>query len=95
MARVAIDEAEQQLQERPRHWAWMFVGLIRAVWAAQDGDEPTCRAWWAVAKERGVGRIRSRDMEMPLRQLVAATKKQGWGDITVRAESFLASLREG
>ena len=92
MARISIDQAEAQLQERPRHWAWMFIGLMRATWAAQEGDERTCRAWWAVAKERGVGRIRSADLMVPIQMLVGAAQHQGWPDIAERAGSYLNEL---
>jgi hypothetical protein len=65
---------------------------MRAVWAAQDGDERTCRAWWAVANERGLGRIQSQDLLIPLRQLVGASQHQGWMDIASRAERTLEQL---
>jgi eukaryotic-like serine/threonine-protein kinase len=92
MARICIEQAEAQLQARPKHWAWMFIGLMRAVWAAQEGDERTCRAWWAVANERGLGRIQSQDLLIPLRQLVGASQHQGWMDIASRAERTLEQL---
>jgi len=92
MARISIEQAEAQLQERPRHWAWMFIGLMRAMWAAQEGDERTCRAWWAVANERGLGRIQSKDLIVPLRMLVGAAQHQGWADIATRAGGYLEQL---
>jgi tetratricopeptide (TPR) repeat protein len=92
MARIAIEQAEAQLQERPRHWAWMFIGLMRAMWAAQEGDERTCRAWWAVANERGLGRILSPDLLVPLRMLVGAAQHQGWDDIAKRGGGYLKQL---
>jgi len=92
MARISIEQAEAQLQNRPKHWAWMFIGLMRAIWAAQEGDERTCRAWWAVANERGVGRIQSTDMLVPLQMLVGAAQHQGWKDIADRASRYLKEL---
>jgi len=92
MARIAIEQAEAQLQQRPRHWAWMFIGLMRAVWAAQEGDERTCRAWWAVANERGLERIRTADLLMPIQLLVDAAQHQGWFDISERAADYHREL---
>lgn len=92
MARIAIEQAEAQLQERPRHWAWMFIGLMRAMWAAQEADERTCRAWWAVANERGLGRIQSQDLVVPLRMLVGAAQHQGWQDIAAKGAAYLEQL---
>jgi hypothetical protein len=94
MARIAIEQAEAQLQERPRHWAWMFIGLMRAMWAAQDGDERTCRAWWAVANERGLSRIQSTDMIVPLRKLVGGAQHQAWNDIASKATGVLEALTD-
>ena len=70
----------------------MFIGLMRAMWAAQEGDERTCRAWWAVANERGLGRIQSPDLIVPLRMLVGASQHQGWSDIAARAGGYLKQL---
>ena len=65
---------------------------MRAMWAAQEGDERTCRAWWAVANERGLGRIQSKDLIVPLRMLVGAAQHQGWADIATRAGGYLEQL---
>ena len=84
-ARIAIDQAEAQLRELPQHWAWMFIGVVRAAWAAELGDEATTRAWWSVAKDRGLGRIIGNDLVAPLDALAVAAARHGWNDLAARA----------
>ena len=84
-ARRHIEQVAALLQDHPRHWAWLFVGLLRALWAARIGDMPSCRGWWAVARERGLGRVRSRDLWLPLERLAAATLERGWHEISRQA----------
>lgn len=91
-ARIAIDQAEASLQQNPRHWAWLFIGTMRSMWAAEDGDEPTCRAWWSVANERGLGRMISRDLLLPLHRLAAATARNGWNDIATRSIQYREAI---
>lgn len=92
LARIALDQAEACLQQHPRHWAWLFIGLMRALWAAEDGEERTCRAWWAVANERGLGRVVSSDLRDPLERLSRATKRHGWNDIADRAFQYQQAI---
>jgi hypothetical protein len=91
-ARIAIDQAEASLQQNPRHWAWLFIGTMRSMWAAENGDEPTCRAWWSVANERGLGRMVSRDLLLPLERLAAATSRNGWNDIASRSVQYREAI---
>ena len=85
---IAIDQAEACLQDHPHHWAWLFIGTMRAMWAAENGDEPTCRAWWSVANERGLGRMLSRDLLTPLERLAAACDRNGWRKIALRSLQY-------
>jgi len=93
-ARIAIDEAEKCLTDLPQHWAWMFIGVVRAAWAAELGDEPTCRAWWAVAQDRGLGRVLSPDLIAPLDRLAHATRVQEWNDLTNRAVQYREAIKD-
>jgi len=93
-ARIAIDEAEKCLTDLPQHWAWMFIGVVRAAWAAELGDEPTCRAWWAVAQDRGLGRVLSPDLIAPLDRLAHATRIHNWNDLTSRALQYREAIQE-
>ncbi len=65
---------------------------MRAVWAAENGDEPTCRAWWAVANERGLGRVVSRDLLIPLNRLALAANRNGWNKIASRAVQYSEAI---
>jgi tetratricopeptide (TPR) repeat protein len=87
--RAEMDIAEKALQAAPRHRLWLHVGVLKALIAAQDGDERTCRAWWAVARERGLFAARVSELWVPLRRLGAATRSRGWIDIASRAEALV------
>jgi tetratricopeptide (TPR) repeat protein len=93
-ARIAIDEAEKCLVNLPQHWAWMFIGVVRAVWAAELGDEPTCRAWWSVAQDRGLGRVLSSDLISPLERLMQAAKLHQWDDLASRAAQYRHAISD-
>jgi len=84
-ARINVDQAEVHLQDHPRHWAWMYVGLFKAVWAAEVDDENTCRAWWSVSTDRGLGRMVSQDLIEPLKRLAVASVRNGWNDLAKKA----------
>jgi len=84
-ARIAMDQAEACLQSLPQHWGWLFIGVVRAAWAAEAGEEAKCRAWWAVAHERGLGRMVSSDLLKPLEQLARAATRNEWNDLATRA----------
>jgi tetratricopeptide (TPR) repeat protein len=80
-----IDLVAALLDQHARHWAWQFVGLVRALRGAEAGDEAAARAWWAVARERGLGRMPSRDLWLPLKRLSTAAAKQGWSEMALVA----------
>lgn len=80
-----VDLASDALLGSPRHALWLQIGLLRAVLAAEAGDERTCRAWFAVATERGLLDVQSPDLWLPLERLVTSTERAGWLDITRRA----------
>ncbi len=84
-ARKQVDLVDQLLQEHPRHWGWVVVGLIRALLAAEGGDESRCRAWWSVARERGIARLQNPDLWLPLERLANAAAARGWKDISRQA----------
>ena len=81
LARAQVDQAADLLRNHPQHWAWLFVGLTRALWAAEDGNRNACQAWWAVAVERGVSRLFHPDLRRPLERLTLAAARHGWEDI--------------
>jgi tetratricopeptide (TPR) repeat protein len=94
-ARASIRVSEALLQTHPSHWGWLFVGLMRALWAAEEGDERGSRAWWAVARERGLGRLEIPDIYPVLVRLERASEREGWLDISQRAhEQRVAMERE-
>jgi len=62
------------------------------MWAAENGDEPTCRAWWSVANERGLGRMISRDLLIPLDRLSKASQRNGWNKIAKRAVQYRQAI---
>jgi serine/threonine-protein kinase len=84
-ARDEVVEAERLLASSPQHWAWLHVGVHRAVWSAEDGDEARCRHWWQVATERGLGQLDARDLRPVLTELAAVAGRRGWGDVEQRA----------
>lgn len=85
-----VDRAAALLHQHPRHWAWRVVGLLRSVLAAEQGQEAQTRAWWAVARERGLKANPHPDYQLPLVRLHRAAGKAGWSDIESQAERFLA-----
>ena len=91
-ARINVDQAESHLQDHPKHWAWMYVGIFRAVWAAEVGDENTCRAWWSVSNDRGLGRMVSIDLVEPLKRLAVASVRNGWNDLAQKAITVRESI---
>jgi hypothetical protein len=84
-----MEAAEQDLGASPRHALWLHVGMLRAVLGADAGDERTCRAWWSVARERGIEERHVPDLWLPLERLGTAARRHGWEDIARRALSRL------
>jgi tetratricopeptide (TPR) repeat protein len=83
-----IDRVAALLDDHPRHWAWQFVGLLRALRAAERGEEPACRAWWSVARDRGLERMPGPDLWLPLERLSTAAAVQGWDDLAGAATAL-------
>ena len=90
--RINVDQAATHLREHPKHWAWMFVAILRSVWAAESGDENTCRAWWSVSIDRGLGRMISIDLIDPLKRLALAAVRNQWNDIAQKAISIRENI---
>ena len=80
-----LKAAELALAQQPRHWTWVFVGLMRATQAARERSEPRTRAWWSVAREHGLAELRTPDLWIPLQRLVEAAAAAGWSDIAQAA----------
>jgi serine/threonine protein kinase/tetratricopeptide (TPR) repeat protein len=91
-ARASIRVSEALLQNHPRHWGWLFVGLMRALWAAEEGDERGCRAWWSVAKERGLGRLEVPDIYPVLCRMERAAEGSEWRDIARQSREIRQML---
>ncbi len=91
--RAEVDEAATHLERSPQHGHWMHVGLIRAVLAAEEGDERTCRAWWAVARERGVGEVHTPDLWRALGRLGELADRHSWTDIATKARDSVKTVR--
>ena len=91
---VEIDRVAALLDDHPRHWAWQFVGLLRALRAADEGEEPACRAWWSVAQDRGLARMPGPDLWLPLERLSTAASARGW-DGLARSATALATRAAG
>jgi tetratricopeptide (TPR) repeat protein len=87
-AQHEVVEAERLLESSPQHWAWLHVGVHRAVWSAEDGDEARCRHWWQLATEHGLEHVDTSDLRPVLSQLAALAGQQGWGDVERRARSL-------
>ena len=83
--REEVEAAEGELGSAPRHALWLHVGMLRAVLGAEAGDERGCRAWWAVARERGIEERHVPDLWLPLERLGMAARRNGWEDIAKRA----------
>jgi tetratricopeptide (TPR) repeat protein len=80
-----LKSAENALTEQPRHWTWVFVGLMRAIQTARAHNEPRTRAWWSVAREHGLATLRTPDLWLPLKRLMEAAAAAGWADISQSA----------
>jgi len=87
-----LSAAEAALANQPRHWTWVFVGLMRAGLAASLRDEPRTRAWWSVAREHGLAKLCTPDLWLPLQRLVEASAAAGWIDISRSAWRYARDL---
>lgn len=85
-AHQEVDRASQHLADQPHHWAWTLVGLLRALAAARLRDVRAARAWWQVARDRGLERVRaSPDLWLALQRLAAAAAALRLDDIASEA----------
>ena len=89
-----VDRVAALLDEHPRHWSWQVVGLLRALRAAERRQEPACRAWWSVARDRGIERMPGPDLVLPLDRFVRATKAAGWLDLHDAATRLRSRARQ-
>lgn len=88
-ARVAIEAAAEDLAESAQNGVWMYIGVIRALLAAEESDERTCTAWWAVARERGIRERPAPDLHAPLERLFTLAEKAGWAAIADKVRRVL------
>lgn len=87
-----LEAAEAALQATPRHQLWLPVSLLKAAVAAEDGDERGCRAWWSVARERGVELRAGSELRGALAWLWERSAAAGWTDIATRAAAISAGV---
>jgi hypothetical protein len=92
--RAEVEAAEADLSSSPKHGLWLHVGLLRALIGAEEGDERTCRAWWAVARERGLDSRHAPDLWLPLQRLAAAASRAGWEDLARQTAAALSTSSE-
>jgi len=85
-----VDTAEACLQSSPRHALWLHVGVLRAALAAEEGDERTCRAWWSVARERGLEARGGSELRPALHWLCERAAARGWNDVVAKAAAIAA-----
>lgn len=83
-----VEAAEASLQSTPRHPLWLHVSLLKAAVAAEESDERGCRAWWAVARERGVELRAGSELRGSLAWLWERAAAAGWQDIASRAAAI-------
>lgn len=90
-----VDAAAEALAQSPRNGVWLHIGVLRALIAAAEGDERTTRAWWAVARERGLHSIHVPDLWQALDRLAEQAGARGWTDIERKARDRVSGLPAG
>ena len=85
-----LEVAEAALQSNPAHALWMHFGALRAALAAEEGDERACRAWWSVARERGLESRAGDDLRPVLHWLCERAAARGWNDLVAKAAAIAA-----
>jgi len=88
------NSAAEALATQPRHWVWVYVGLVRAACAAKRGDQRTASQWWNLATERGLTDLRSADLWIPLMVLNSEAHSHGWTDLERNARSALLVIQQ-
>ncbi len=87
-----VSLAESALVDQPRHWTWVFVGLLRAWMSAVERNEAHTRAWWTVARDHGLSTLRTPDLLPPLQRLADACSSADWRDLAKAAVSAIQEL---
>jgi tetratricopeptide (TPR) repeat protein len=85
-----LEVVEAALQSNPRHPLWMHFGALRAALAAEEGDERACRAWWSVARERGIEAHAGDDLRPVLHWLCQQAAARGWKDVAAKSAAIAA-----
>jgi hypothetical protein len=68
----------------------MHFGALRAALAAEEGDERACRAWWSVARERGIEAHAGDDLRPVLHWLCQQAAARGWKDVAAKSAAIAA-----
>ncbi len=82
-----VGRAAVLLDAHDAHWGWLFVGVLRALWCAEDGDFHGCSDWLDRAERCGLGRVSSPDLWQPLERLAHRAATQGWGELARRVDA--------
>ncbi|MBN1335589.1 MAG: protein kinase [Deltaproteobacteria bacterium] len=90
--RDQIALAESALANQPRHWSWVFVGLLHAWMSAMESNEARTRAWWSVAQDHGLSTLHTPDLLVPLQRLADACSSAGWRDLAKAAVMAIQDL---
>lgn len=88
-ARALVQDAQACLSDHGTHWAWVFVGVLEALWAAEAGDFASCSRWLQRAESCGLGRLSSPDLWLPLERLASAAAARGWGELARQVDQAL------
>jgi hypothetical protein len=88
------NSAAEALATQPRHWVWVYVGLVRAACAAKRGDQRAASQWWNLATERGLTDLRSADLWIPLMVLNSEAHSLGWTELEQNARSALLVIQQ-
>ncbi len=86
--------AAEALATQPRHWIWVYVGLVRAACAAVRGDQRAASQWWNLSTERGLTDLRSPDLWIPLMLLNSEAHTQGWTELERNARAALLVIQQ-
>jgi len=85
--------AAEVLEDRRRHWVWVYVAAIRAACAARRGDREAFRRWWDIARGRGIAQVRSEDLRLALRVMREASAKLGWTQVVAEIDRVARHAR--
>jgi len=86
--------AAEALTGQPRHWIWVYIGLVRAACAAERGQQDKAARWWDLANRGGLSELRSPDLWIPLMVLNSAAHKQGWPELERAARQALLVVQQ-